>query len=181
MSASSPSLALKRDISAVRIPSGETIQLPAGTDVIITQALGGNYTIVVPSQAGLFRVNGSEADALGRDSSTDTNTLQATEYSEEALWAQLRTCFDPEIPTNIVDLGLVYKLEAKQASDGVMVRVEMTLTAPGCGMGPTLAGEAQRKLLGVPGVHTANVELVWEPAWTPDRISPAGRQQLGME
>jgi len=179
MSTPGKSFALQRDVSVIRIPSGETLSLPGGTEVIITQALGGSYTIVVPSQAGLFRVSGADADALGR---AQPSTVPApTSYSEEALWDQLRTCYDPEIPVNIVDLGLIYKLEANPAGSGVMVRVELTLTAPGCGMGPSIAGEVQRKLLAVPGVATANVELVWEPPWSSERITPEGRVQLGME
>ncbi len=179
MSTPGKSFALRRDVDVIRIPSGETISLPGGTEVIITQALGGSYTIVVPGQAGLFRVSGADADALGREEAAAAPA--PTAYSEEALWDQLRTCYDPEIPVNIVDLGLIYKLEANPAGGGVMVRVELTLTAPGCGMGPSIAGEVQRKLLAVPGVATANVELVWEPPWSSERITPEGRVQLGME
>jgi probable FeS assembly SUF system protein SufT len=180
MSSAANTLTLSRDVSVIRIPSGETISLPSGTSVIITQALGGSYTIVVPSQAGLYRVSGDDADALGRDKAK-ANLPTPTSYSEEALWDQMRTCYDPEIPVNIVDLGLIYKLDAKDSGNGTMVRVEMTLTAAGCGMGPSIAGEVQRKLLNVPGVATANVELVWEPAWNSERITPAGREKLGME
>jgi probable FeS assembly SUF system protein SufT len=179
MSTPGKSFALKRDVSVIRIPSGETLSLPGGTEVIITQALGGSYTIVVPTQAGLFRVSGTDADALGRDEPAATVPVP-TSYSEEALWDQLRTCFDPEIPVNIVDLGLIYKLDAQSLGGGVMVKVDLTLTAPGCGMGPSIAGEVQRKLLAVPGVATANVELVWDPPWSAERITPAGREQLGM-
>lgn len=180
MSTPGKSFALRRDVSVIRIPSGETLSLPEGTEVIITQALGGSYTIVVPTQAGLFRVSGTDADALGREQHANSVTAP-TSYSEGALWDQLRTCYDPEIPVNIVDLGLIYKLDAQAAGSGVMVRVELTLTAPGCGMGPSIAGEVQRKLLAVPGVATANVELVWDPPWSSERITPEGRVQLGME
>lgn len=178
------STALRRDVKAVRIPSGEQITLPAGSDVIITQALGGSFTVVVPHQPGLFRIAGSEADALGREASEaqgqPTNPEGA--FDIEAVWQQLRNCYDPEIPVNIVDLGLIYSLEATDDESGVgkRISVKMTLTAPGCGMGPTLAADAETRILTVPGVAKANVELVWDPQWTPERISPEGREKLGM-
>jgi probable FeS assembly SUF system protein SufT len=180
MTSAGNAFALRRDVCVIRIPSGETISLPSGTSVIITQALGGSYTIVVPSQAGLYRVSGDDADALGREKA-QTQLPVATSYSEQALWDQMRSCYDPEIPVNIVDLGLIYKLDTKDSGNGVLVRVEMTLTAAGCGMGPSIAGEVQRKLLSVPGVATANVELVWEPTWSSELITAAGRKELGME
>lgn len=178
------STALKRDVKAVRIPSGEQITLPAGSDVIITQALGGSFTVVVPHQPGLFRIAGSEADALGREPSEAQSQPAdpAGPFDIEAVWQQLRNCYDPEIPVNIVDLGLIYSLEATDDESGVgkRISVKMTLTAPGCGMGPTLAADAESRILTVAGVSSANVELVWDPQWTPDRISPEGRERLGM-
>jgi probable FeS assembly SUF system protein SufT len=175
-------LDLVRDVEAVRIPSGDRILLPAGTPVIITQALGGSYTIVVPHQAGLYRISGADADALGkeRDDSVSAGVSDGP-FDEQSLWAQLKNCYDPEIPVNIVDLGLIYGLSVRDAeSGGKQVDVQMTLTAPGCGMGPSLAADAQQRLLSVPGVTSANVALVWGPPWTPDRISPEGREKLGM-
>ena len=170
---------LKRDVEAIRIPSGEHITLPAQTTVIITQALGGTYTVVVANQAGLYRIKGADADALGREK-IESGTKSDGPFDESKLWEQLRNCYDPEIPVNIVDLGLIYSLDATEADGGRHVEVKMTLTAPGCGMGPSLAADAQQRILTVSGVTSANVELVWDPPWSPDRISEAGREKLGM-
>lgn len=178
------SVTLQRDVRAVRIPSGEQIVLSSGSTVIITQELGGSFTVVVTHQPGLFRIDGRDADALGREIPVDTVASEGDgTFSEEAVWAQLRNCYDPEIPVNIVDLGLIYSLAAQDdpAGKGKNIEVQMTLTAPGCGMGPTLAADAEQRILTVPGVASANVELVWEPQWGPERISAAGRQKLGME
>lgn len=170
---------LSRDVEAVRIPSGEKLVLPSGTEVVVTQALGGSFTILVPSQAGLYRVNGADADALGREAPAAAAGGDGP-FHEDQLWARLRQCYDPEIPVNIVDLGLVYGLAVSGSDTARHVEVKMTLTAPGCGMGPSLAADAQQRLLSVPGVATANVELVWDPPWSPERISPEGRQTLGI-
>lgn len=177
-------ISLKRDVEAIRIPSGEKISLPAGTSVIVTQALGGSHTVVVANQAGLYRIGGADADALGKETEHAQSSTGGEHPGEiePQLWAQLRDCYDPEIPVNIVDLGLIYSLELSDAQEGggKNVRVQMTLTAPGCGMGPSLAADAQSRLLTVPGVADAAVELVWDPPWSPERISPAGREKLGM-
>ena len=186
MSTDSPVTHLLRDIEAIQIPSGLTKKLEKGTPVIITQALGGTYTVVVEHSAGLFRVLAADADALGK-------TVQAPEarngahakidgpLNEDDVWAQLKTCYDPEIPVNIVDLGLIYSLEIKpQEGGGNVVEVKMTLTAPGCGMGPSIASDAQRKILTVPGVTDAQVDVVWDPPWSAERISQEGKQKLGM-
>ncbi len=164
-----------RDVEVTRIPSGEKLTLPADTQVVITQALGGSFTILVPSQAGLYRIEGRDADAIGQE-------VVASGHSnggdlEQGVWTQLKTCYDPEIPVNIVDLGLVYSLHI---AEGGSVLVQMTLTAPGCGMGPIIASEARQKILALEGVTDANVELVWDPPWSPDRISEEGKQKLGM-
>lgn len=171
---------LKRDVEAVRIPSGDQIQLPAGASVIVTQALGGSFTVVVPHQAGLYRVAGSDADALGHEPLETGAAESGGSFSEEKVWEHLKTCYDPEIPVNIVDLGLIYSLETSDTDQGKQVNVKMTLTAPGCGMGPSLAADAEQRILSVPGVAGATVELVWDPPWNPDRISEEGRQKLGM-
>ena len=168
-----------RDIEVSRIPSGERIKLPAQTQVVVTQALGGSYTILVPSQAGLFRIEGLDADAIGHERTVEP-AASADSTLEDLVWTRLKTCYDPEIPINIVDLGLVYSLEITPAGAGNNVTVRMTLTAPGCGMGPIIAAEARQKILTIEGVAEANVELVWDPAWTPERISEEGRQKLGM-
>jgi probable FeS assembly SUF system protein SufT len=169
-----------RDVEVTRIPSGERITLATGTEVLITQALGGSFTILVPSQAGLYRIEGQDADAIGQEA-TSGSERPAEGDLEQAAWNQLKTCYDPEIPVNIVDLGLVYSLDIKPHQEGGSeVNVQMTLTAPGCGMGPILASEARQKILALDGVTDANVDLVWDPPWTPDRISEAGKQKLGM-
>ncbi len=175
----SGSINLTREVEAVQIPSGNVITLPADTPVIVTQALGGSYTVVVAHQAGLFRIKGADADALGKEI---TNVTAADgPFELEKIWEQLRNCYDPEIPVNIVDLGLIYGLDVTDAAEGGKeVSVKMTLTAPGCGMGPSLAADAQQRILSVPGVANASVELVWDPPWSPDRISEAGREKLGM-
>jgi probable FeS assembly SUF system protein SufT len=169
-----------RDIEVTRIPSGEKITLPAETEVVITQALGGSFTILVPSQAGLYRIEGRDADAIGEQPPSGVSK-QIDGNLEEAVWNQLKSCYDPEIPVNIVDLGLVYSLAIDpREGGGCDVTVRMTLTAPGCGMGPILASEARHKILTIDGVSDANVELVWDPPWAPDRISEEGKQKLGM-
>jgi probable FeS assembly SUF system protein SufT len=185
MSTDSPVTILTRDIEAIQIPSGLTKQLTKGTPVIITQALGGTYTVVVEHSAGLFRVLASDADALNKVHAEPvaSNGTGKTDgpLNEEEIWTQLKTCYDPEIPVNIVDLGLIYSLEIKpQDGGGNLVEVKMTLTAPGCGMGPSIASDAQRKILTVPGVTDAQVDVVWDPPWSAERISQEGKQKLGM-
>lgn len=172
-------IATTRDVEVSRIPSGEKITIPANTQVVITQALGGSFTILVPSQAGLFRIEGRDAEAIGQEKPAELE--QPTDGNlEKAAWDQLKTCYDPEIPVNIVDLGLVYSLDIKASESGSSVNVQMTLTAPGCGMGPIIASEARQKILTIDGISDANVELVWDPPWSPDRISDEGKQKLGM-
>lgn len=171
---------LTREIEAIQIPSGNKITLPEGTTVLITQALGGTYTVHVTHQAGLFRINGADGDALGKEV-VEQNTGGDGPFDVEKVWEQLRNCYDPEIPVNIVDLGLIYDLTTTDAENGKSVNVKMTLTAPGCGMGPSLAADAEQRMLTVPGVSLASVELVWDPPWTPERISQAGREKLGID
>ncbi len=171
---------LSREIEATQIPSGNKVTLPIETAVMITQALGGSFTVHVPHLGGLFRIAGRDADALGLEP-VEEKAAGDGSYDEEKVWAQLRQCYDPEIPVNIVDLGLIYGLEAADAEAGKAVTVKMTLTAPGCGMGPSLAADAEQRILSVAGVASARVELVWDPPWSPERISPAGRETLGME
>jgi probable FeS assembly SUF system protein SufT len=176
------SVELKRDCHAVQIPSGNTTTLQAGTRVDITQTLGGSYTVHAPG--GLFRIAPQDADALGVDSTTkipgDENAGTGN-VTEEQVWETLRSCYDPEIPVNIVDLGLVYSMEIQpSAGGGNAVEVKMTLTAPGCGMGGVIAGDAQQKILNLPGVESANVEIVWEPQWHHSMITEQGRKVLGI-
>ena len=173
---------LSRDCPAVLIPAGERVTLPEGTTGFLTQALGGSFTIYI--EGNLFRIAGRDGDALGKPVLLGPELPEdATEAEiEAAVWQQMRTCYDPEIPINIVELGLVYECKVETAeSGGRIVKVKMTLTAPGCGMGPSLAADAEQRILSVAGVSSANVELVWDPPWSPERISPAGREVLGME
>ena len=175
---------LTRDCEAIRIPSGDTFTIPAGTRILITQALGGSFTIA--TDQGLARITDANADALGvepAEAKADTPAADqgGIKVDEQAVWNQLRTCYDPEIPVNIVDLGLVYDCLIDQPEGGAAkVSVKMTLTAPGCGMGPTIAAEAKQKVLGVPGVGDAEVDLVWDPPWNQGMISEAGRMKLGL-
>ncbi len=173
---------LTRDVEAIRIPMGDPLTLAAGSEVMITQALGGSFTVLVANQSGLFRINGADGDALGREVTTGGAAADGP-FDEAQVWAQLRECYDPEIPVNIVDLGLIYSVETADdpSGKGQAVSVKMTLTAPGCGMGPSLAADAEQRILTVSGVASANVQLVWDPPWSPDRISPAGKEKLGME
>lgn len=173
-------LTLTRDCDAIQIPSGNPIVLPIGTTVIITQSLGGTYTVA--TQAGLARIDEKDVDALGLDPSAVTTTKQAVEGSlEEAVWNQLKTVFDPEIPVNVVDLGLIYDCLVEKTDAGqTTVNVKMTLTAPGCGMGPTIAADARQKVLTLDGVDDATVDLVWDPPWNQSMISEAGRMKLGL-
>ena len=175
---------LSRDIVATQIPSGDRALLPAGTDVLIHQTLGGSYT--VQTDTGLFRIDGKDGDALGEqviDSSVKSATLTDGAPDPEAIWAQLRKVFDPEIPVNIVDLGLVYSMDVEQIPQdppAYKVNVAMTLTAPGCGMGPAIAEDAKSKILLVPGVSDADVRITWEPAWNQQMISEEGKMKLGL-
>jgi len=169
-----------RDVEVCRIPSGEKITIPAQTQIVITQALGGSFTLLVPSQAGLFRVEGRDADAIGREKPA-APAAPADASLEDAVWNSLKTCYDPEIPLNIVDLGLIYSLAIHPGENNASrVAVQMTLTAPGCGMGPVIAAEARQKILALDGVVEATVDLTWDPPWSPERISLEGRQKLGM-
>lgn len=181
------SVELTRDCEAIQIPVGTTIILPAGTPVDITQTLGGTYT--VHAQGGLFRIATKDADALGMKPESGTlgetvanKTDAKGPIDEKQVWDTLKTCYDPEIPVNIVDLGLVYDMHIEPLPTGSnKIFVKMTLTAPGCGMGATIAGDAQQKLLYLPGVEDASVEIVWDPPWHQSMITEEGRRILGIE
>ena len=174
-------ITLTRDCDAIQIPSGHPVILPQGMSVIITQSLGGTYTVATPG--GLARVELKDADALGLDAS-DLASVAPTKFdgpAQEAVWEQLKTVFDPEIPVNVVDLGLIYDCQVDQKeSGGSSVLVKMTLTAPGCGMGPAIAADARQKILAIEGVDEADVELVWDPPWNQSMISEEGRMKLGL-
>jgi probable FeS assembly SUF system protein SufT len=179
------SVQLTRDCDAVQIPSGAPVTLPAGTPVDITQTLGGTYTI--HAQGGLYRIAASNAEALGlqppgAEPATPAPAAPSGPVDEKLVWETLKTCYDPEIPVNIVDLGLVYDMSIEPLPAGnSLVSVKMTLTAPGCGMGATIAGDAQQKLLGLPGIEEAVVEIVWDPPWHQSMITEEGRKILGLE
>jgi len=172
---------LKRDCDAIQIPSGTTLVLPAGTQVIVTQSLGGTFTVATPG--GLARIDQKDTDALGIEPTVETIPAKTAPEGtlEEAVWNQLKTVFDPEIPVNVVDLGLIYDCSIVTTENGqTKAEVKMTLTAPGCGMGPTIAADARSKILTIEGIDEAEVELVWDPAWSQNMISEAGRMKLGM-
>ena len=173
-------ISLTRDCDAIQIPSGNPIVLPEGMNVIITQSLGGTYTVDTPG--GLARVELKDGDALGLDALAPSEPPKKHEgTAEEAVWMQLKTVFDPEIPVNVVDLGLIYDCRVNTSEvGGTSVLVRMTLTAPGCGMGPAIAADARQKILEIEGVDDAEVELVWDPPWNQSMISEEGRMKLGL-
>ena len=175
---------LSRDVIATQIPSGDKHPLAAGEQVFIHQVLGGTYT--VQTSTGLYRIDGKDADSLGETVTIDTvsaATLADGAPDPAAVWDQLRKVFDPEIPVNIVDLGLVYSMDVTKSeppAEGYKVLVAMTLTAPGCGMGPAIAEDAKSKILLVPGVAAADVRITWEPTWNQSMISEEGKMKLGL-
>ncbi len=175
---------LSRDVTATQIPSGDKQTLPGGTRLFLHQTLGGSYT--VQTDFGLFRIDGRDGDALGEQVASSTvsaSTLADGAPDPEAIWAQLRQVYDPEIPVNIVDLGLVYSMDVEKPANpeaGYRVNVAMTLTAPGCGMGPAIAEDAKTKILLVPGVSDAEVRITWEPPWNQQMISEEGKMKLGL-
>jgi probable FeS assembly SUF system protein SufT len=173
---------LRRSCEAVRIPSGEHVDLAQGDEVYVTQALGGSFTVQSRSRGGLFRVSGRDADALGMEAPAEEAPAAAAAGAdiEERVNDALRTCYDPEIPVNIVDLGLVYDTRIAREDAGYRVAIKMTLTAPGCGMGVAIAADAEDKLRAIDGVSDASVEIVWEPPWNPRMISDEGRKILGI-
>ena len=174
---------LSREVIATQIPSGDRHTLPTGTKVFIHQVLGGSYT--VQTDTGLYRIDGRDADSIGEKVVAETVAASAAADGSpdpSAVWDQLKKVFDPEIPVNIVDLGLVYSMDLEKQPDdeGYKVSIAMTLTAPGCGMGPAIAEDAKSKVLLVPGVSAADVRLVWEPSWNQSMISEEGKMVLGL-
>jgi len=171
----------ERDCAAVLVPQGEVVSLPAGSIGYITQALGGSYTVFV--EGNLFRIAGQDADAIGKDppQALALEEDAGDDAVEQLVWKQLRTCFDPEIPINVVDLGLVYEAVVRHSDDGQrLVEVRMTLTAPGCGMGDILVDDVRSKLEMIPTVAEADVELVFDPPWNRSMMSEAARLETGM-
>jgi probable FeS assembly SUF system protein SufT len=169
-----------REIEAKEIPSGMRITIPEGTPLTLTQSLGGSFTVLTP-YGYMARVEGKDADAIGEQVVTLDAEAAAGKSVEELCWDQLKTCFDPEIPVNIVDLGLVYKCAVTDRPEGgKRVEVRFTLTAPGCGMGDVLREDIQGKLQGVPGVQEADVQVLFDPPWNMSMMSDAAKLQLGM-
>jgi probable FeS assembly SUF system protein SufT len=174
---------LSRTVEVAAIPYGDRLTLDAGSTVYITQALGGSFTVMT-DRGYMVRIEGKDADAIGETSVAPPSAEELADKSvEQRAWDQLKTCFDPEIPVNIVDLGLVYECSVTPVAgeDGQnKATVKFTLTAPGCGMGDYLKMDVQSKLLTVPGIKEASVEVVLDPPWNQSMMSEAARLQLGM-
>ena len=181
---SSDPVPIARDVEAALIPAGTKVTLLKGESAHITQSLGGSYTVVV--NGNMFRLSAADADALGLEAAAPPSVApgkpQTREEVEQAVWNVLKTCYDPEIPVNIVDLGLVYDCQVMPVANSSTFRVDvkMTLTAPGCGMGPVIQQDAQSKVLGLENVEEVNVELVWDPPWNQAMMSKAAKLQLGL-
>lgn len=175
---------LQREVEASVVPVGTKVKLLAGETAYITQALGGTYTVVV--NGNMFRINGTDADALGLEAASSpvaaSGKPQTRDEVEQEVWKVLKTCYDPEIPVNIVDLGLVYDCQVMpiEGANTYRVDVRMTLTAPGCGMGPVIQQDAQTKVLGLENVEEVNVELVWDPPWNQAMMTEAAKLELGL-
>tara|TARA_B110000438_G_scaffold299480_1_gene349727 strand:+ start:655 stop:1215 length:561 start_codon:yes stop_codon:yes gene_type:complete len=173
---------LLRDVEVITIPFGAKTNLKKGEKGHITQALGGSYTVMIGGN--LFRIDGKDADAIGKEQLEEvqqSKVIDDSEINEKAVWDVMKTCYDPEIPVNIVDLGLIYSCEFKTIDNGnKLVDIKMTLTAPGCGMGPVIADEVKQKVKNVQGVDEINLELVWDPPWDQSMISEAARLEMGL-
>ncbi|HEX4264866.1 MAG TPA: putative Fe-S cluster assembly protein SufT [Verrucomicrobiae bacterium] len=183
MNGNSEPVTLTRDVDASVIPIGTKVTLQKGEQATITQSLGGSYTVIV--NGNMFRIEGQDADALGiAVAEKKTGAVSgpvSQEHVEKEIWNQLRTCYDPEIPVNVVDLGLIYDCHIESmGSSSYRVAVKMTLTAPGCGMGPVLQQDVQNKLLSLEAVDDVAVELVWDPPWNQSMLSEAAKLQLGL-
>ena len=169
---------LLRDVEATMVPSGDKVTLVAGNIAQITQSLGGNYTVII--NGNMSQISAEDADALGIEIKKSENNDTGSEFSEQLVWDQLKTCYDPEIPVNIVELGLIYDMSIEDGKNGKKIIIKMTLTAPGCGMGPAIADEVDRKIGALQDVESVNVELVWEPQWNQGMMSEAAQLELGM-
>ena len=175
---------VNRNTEAVMIPSGERVLVPQGARATITQSLGGTYTLIT-DRGLMVRISGKEVEAIGKTPVETPHVAEGEEVTpekiEQLVWDQLKSCYDPEIPVNIVDLGLVYLCEVQAAEGGGNdVKIKMTLTAPGCGMGPVLAGDVKNKVESIAGVKHAEVEVVFDPVWDRSMMSDAAKLQLGM-
>jgi len=180
-SRTSEPIKFERDCAAVLVPQGDKVTLPAGSVGYITQALGGSFTVFV--EGNLFRIAGEDADAIGKEppAALELEDDADDDAVEVLVWKQLRTCFDPEIPVNIVELGLVYDCDIERTDDGMRkVNIKMTLTAPACGMGDILVDDVRTKVERVPTVSEADVDLVFDPPWNQSMMSDAARLETGM-
>tara|TARA_B110000116_G_scaffold222909_1_gene201903 strand:- start:169 stop:714 length:546 start_codon:yes stop_codon:yes gene_type:complete len=172
-------ITISRNCDATMIPAGEKIILIEGTHVRVTQSLGGNFTILV--NGNLVKVLGEDADALGLEKEIKKeNKVSSRLANENDIWDAMKQCFDPEIPVNIVDLGLIYDLEISDQKEGKNIHIRMTLTAPGCGMGPSIAQDVETKVTSLNGINNVDVELVWDPQWDRNMMSEEAKLQLGM-
>jgi len=177
-------ITLTRDVEASVVPVGTKVTLQKGEQAYITQSLGGSYTVIV--NGNMFRIESKDADALGIEvaakPAAGAGQARTKEELEKEVWSQLKNCYDPEIPVNIVDLGLVYDCQLTPIAAGSSYKadVKMTLTAPGCGMGPTMAQDVQNRLLSIEEIDEANVELVWDPQWNQGMMTEAAKLQLGL-
>ena len=179
MNQTKKSIRLLRDVEANMVPSGDKVTLAEGNLVQITQSLGGNHTVII--NGNMAQISSDNADALGIKIEEDLHHSNDSSFSEKLVWDQLKTCYDPEIPVNIVELGLIYDLNIKNEEDGEKnITIMMTLTAPGCGMGPVIADEVERKVSALNSVKSVKVELVWEPQWNQGMMSEAAQLELGM-
>lgn len=182
-------LILTRDTTATIIPAGEEQVLKAGTSAVISQALGG--TVTIRTDHGLFRLAAKDWDALGQSAvnalnanvKTDKAAESSAPFSEASVWDAMKQCYDPEIPVNIVDLGLIYDLflSSPNAEGKYKANIKMTLTAQGCGMGPVIADDARQRIEALDAIESAQVDIIWDPPWTPHMISAEGRLKLGLD
>ncbi len=171
---------LERDVEAITVPTGETVELPAGVVGYITQALGGSFTVFV--DGSMFMILGHNADALGKEPLPPPSLPENANKAdvESAVWNQLRTVYDPEIPVDIVELGLVYQCEIDEQTGGYIVNIDMTLTAPGCGMGDVLVSDASTKVKLIPNIKKVNCQIVFDPPWDASMMSEAAKLETGM-
>ena len=172
---------LFRDVEVIEIPSGTKSTLTEGTVVRIMQTLGGSYTVTGGMYGAMYRIDAQDADALGLPIPEKTPESEQRPFSEQLVWDELKTVFDPEIPVNVVDLGLIYGCQISEIEGGKKLDVKMSMTAPGCGMGNVLKTDVESKLARLPDVKEVNVEIVFEPPWGPARMSEAAKLQLGFD
>jgi probable FeS assembly SUF system protein SufT len=174
-------ITLTRPVEAMEIPSGIPDTLPAGGNVRLMQKLGGSYTVTSMNTGRMYRIEAKDADALGFSAPDEQASTAKGELSEKMVWDELKTIYDPEIPVNIADLGLIYSCVIQPEQDGAIIDVKMSMTAPGCGMGGILKADVERRLSQLPSVKEVRVEIVLEPAWHPGLMSEAAKLQLGLD